>query len=219
MTTSAQTWKISARFYNTKLASGDIEDKIDVFEDWMNGWTLRHAHPLCDSKYVFRDDAGFAVLTIATSYFEPIHSYLTGRPSRGTAKIFFRSGFLSVFPDLPATLTTYGYPSPQALAEQIADEIYDQLRCGLYHEGGTKHKLLIRHDTAPLSFMLEKTTGEVGSIVVDPPRFLAEIQHHLDNYVGKLRDPSQVQLRRNFETFFDHRMSATATVLPPPTHL
>ncbi|MGA3023205.1 MAG: hypothetical protein ABSF98_00410 [Bryobacteraceae bacterium] len=194
-----------------------MEDKIDVFEDWMNGWLLRHAQALCDDKYVFRNEAGFAILMLATAYFEPIESYHTGQSSEGRSKAFFRRGFLRVFSGLPATLSEKGYAEPDSVANKIADEIYDHLRCGLFHEGGTKHKLLIREDTAPLGCMLETTTGEVGSIVIDPRRFLAEVQYHLDAYVRQLRDPSQAGLRKSFEGFFDHRISwSSQTVLPPP---
>jgi hypothetical protein len=194
-----------------------VEDKIDVFEDWMNRWLLRHAHALCDDRYLFRNEAGFAALMLATAYFEPIESYHAGQSSDGRSKTFFRHGFLRVFSGLPATLRERGYANADEVANKIADEIYNHLRCGLFHEGGTKDKLLIREDTAPLGCMLDTTTGEVGSIVIDPGKFLAEVQHHLDAYVRQLRDPSQAGLRQSFEKFFDCRISpSTQTVLPPP---
>jgi hypothetical protein len=209
--------QISPRFTDSKLAPGcAIDDKIDVFEDWMNGWLLRHAHALADQKYAFRKDAGFAILTLATAYFEPIESYHTGQVSHGQSKAFFRKGFLRVFLNLASTLKANGFSNPDKLAADIADEMYVQLRCGLFHEGGTKHKLMIRDDTAPLGFMIDTTTGHVGSIVIDPKKFLAEVQQHLQNYVAQLRDPNQVDLRQKFETFFSLRISSTnQTVLPP----
>ena len=155
---------ISPQFTDAKLAPGcTLEDKIDVFEDWMTGWLLRHAHALCDDGYVFRKDAGFAVLTIATAYFEPIESYHTGKSSEGNSKKFFRRGFLRVFSGLTATLKQHGYPDADCVARKLVDEIYDHMRCGLFHEGGAKYKLLIREDTAPLNAMLETNTGDVGA--------------------------------------------------------
>ncbi len=183
----------------------------------MNGWLLLHAYALSDEVYKLRTDAGFAILMLTTAYFEPIESYHTGRASHGQSKEFFRRGFLRVFSGLPATLTDLGYADPDRVARDIADEVYVHLRCGLFHEGGTKYKLLIRGDTAPLGCMLDRTTGHVGSIVIDPGRFLAEVQLHLQTYVGQLRDPSQIDLRDKFEAFFDHRISrSNQTVLPPP---
>src|SRR5262245_37581457 len=74
-------WRVSPNFDNTKLSSGKIEDKIDVFEDQMRGWMLLHAKGLCSEQYTFRHQAGFAVLTIVSTYFEPIESYYSGRQS------------------------------------------------------------------------------------------------------------------------------------------
>ena len=73
---------ISAHYTDAKLPAGcPVDDKIDVFEDWMNGWLLLHAYALSDEAYKLRTDAGFAILMLTTAYFEPIESYHTGRPS------------------------------------------------------------------------------------------------------------------------------------------
>jgi len=67
--------RISPRYTDTKLATGAlIGDKVDVFEDGMNGWMLVRARALCDNQYVNARESGFAVLTIASTYFEPIES-------------------------------------------------------------------------------------------------------------------------------------------------
>jgi hypothetical protein len=210
--------QVSPLFTDSKLQPGcTLEDKIDVFEDQMSGWLLRHAHALLDEKYVSRKDAGFAVLTLVTAYFEPIESYHAGLSSDHKSKLFFRRGFLRVFFNLPTTLKNNGFMNAEQLAEDIADEIYNHLRCGLFHEGGAKHKLIVRQDTAPLGFMLDMTTGNVGSIVIDPGRFVVEVQNHLNTYVAQLRDASQTNLRQKFEAFFDNKMSPSQpTILPPP---
>jgi hypothetical protein len=52
-----------------------VDDKIDVFEDWMNGWLQRHAHALPDERYVFRLDAAFAALMLSRR-----HIHLDNRP-------------------------------------------------------------------------------------------------------------------------------------------
>jgi hypothetical protein len=210
--------QISPQFHDSKLQPGcTLEDKIDVFEDRMNNWHLQHAYALLDEKYTRRKDAGFAVLTLVTGYFEPIESYHSGKPSDRHSKAFFRRGFLRVFLNLSTTLKNSGAVNADQLAVDIADEVYDHLRCGLFHEGGTKHKVIVRQDNAPLGFMLDMTTSDVGSIVIDPARFLALVQNHLNNHVAQLRDTSQTTLRQNFETFFDLKMlSPQPTILPPP---
>jgi hypothetical protein len=81
--------QVSPLFTDSKLQPGcALEDKIDMFEDQMSGWLLRHAHALLDEKYVSRKDAGFAVLTLATAYFEPIESYHAGLSSDHKSKLF-----------------------------------------------------------------------------------------------------------------------------------
>lgn len=209
------TWSISPKFLNTKLASGRIEDKIDVFEDQIDGWLLNHARGLCSEQYVFREHSGFAVLTLVCPYFEVIESYHIGLESRNRSREYFNNGFMKVFPDFAKTLAKAGYSSPQKLAAKIADCLYEQVRCGLLHEAATKSKVLIRRDTAPLGVMLELTTGDVGSIVIDPCLFLNEVDAHFRIYISKLRDPNETDLRSNFQKFFDLRMSRPGAVLAP----
>jgi hypothetical protein len=210
------TWRVSPKFSNSKLVGGKIEDKIDVFEDQIDGWMLCHARALCSDQYVFRGQAGIAVLTISCPYFEAIESHYVGLSSAKQSCAFFRRGFLRVFSGFEKTLAQHGYSSPHALAEEIADCIYEQLRCGLLHEAATKNKIVIRKDTAPLGFMLEVGTGNVGSIVVDPCLFLNEVDAHFRSYVTQLRDPNQKDLRANFQRFFDFRINRSGAVLPPP---
>jgi len=210
------TWLISPRFLNSKLSGATLDDKIDVFKDRMEGWFLRHAAALSSADYADRGNAGFAALTVVASYFEAIECYYTGQESRNRSREFFIRGFLKVFPDLPGVLRGQGHASPDDLADQIAEDVYKQLRCGLLHEALPRHRLLLREDTAPVGFMIHKSTGDVGSIVVDPAKFVGAVQAHLQVYVGKLRDPTEDVLRHNFERFFDTRSGAGKAVLPPP---
>ncbi len=209
-------WAVSPKFLNTKLTTGRIEDKIDVFEDQIDGWILNHARGLCSEQYMFRNHSGFAILTLACPYFEMIESYHLGSESKNRSKEFFRNGFLRVFPNFVATLAAAGYASPERLANQIVDCLYEQLRCGLLHEAATKSKVLIRKDTVPLGLMLEHTSGDVGAIVIDPYLLFNEVDAHFRRYVSQLRDPKEALLRSNFEKFFDFRMSRPGAVMAPP---
>lgn len=210
------TWSISPKFLNTKLAGGHIEDKIEVFQDQVDGWILNHARALCSEQYTFRAHSGFAVLTLVCPYFEMIESYHVGLESGRRSKQFFRNGFMRVFPKFATTLGKAGYSSPEKLADEIADCLYEQVRCGLLHEAAAKSKVQIRKDTAALGLMLDRTTGNVGSIVIDPCLFLNDVDAHFRSYVSRLRDPNEAELRLNFEKFFDLRMSRPGAVLAPP---
>jgi hypothetical protein len=212
----ATAWLISPQFLNSKLSGGRLEDKIDVFEDRMTGWFLRHADALCANSYPGHANAGIAALTIVASYFEAIECYYSGQDSRNRSAEFFRRGFLKVFPDLPGVLRERGHANPDELADELAADVYEQLRCGLLHEALPRHLLLLREDTAPVGFMIHGVTGDVGSIVVDPRRFVEAIANQFRHYIGLLRDPAQEELRRNFATFFDLRSQAKSVMLPPP---
>ena|SRR2546427_8252631 len=211
-----ETWNISAKFTNDKLKSGDIIDKIDVFEDQIDSWVLLHANALCDDKYNFRQQSGFAVLMLVSTYFEAMESFYAGIESKGKSKEFFRKGFLRVFSELPEILKQKRYQTPQNLAEEIANEVYEQLRCGLFHEATTKSKVMIREDTAAVGFMVEDMTNNLGSIVIDSIKFLARVENHFHEYIGELRNPNEILLRQNFEKLFDLKMSRPRPVMPPP---
>jgi hypothetical protein len=212
----ATAWLISPRFLNSKLAAGRLEDKIDVFEDRMEGWFLRHGRALCADEYGGRTSARFAALTIVASYFEAIECYCSGEESRNRSCEFFKRGFLRVFPDLPASLRAQGHASPDELANDIAGDVYAQLRCGLLHEALPRHLLLLREDTAAVGFMVHKGTGDLGSIVVDARKFVEAVSAHFRVYIARLRDPNETDVRQRFEKFFDLRARAKPVVLPPP---
>ena len=57
--------KISPSFTVDKLRSGQIEDKIDVYEDRVLGWFFRSARSLLSVP-----NSEFALLQLTISYFE-----------------------------------------------------------------------------------------------------------------------------------------------------
>lgn len=118
---------VSPRFKADKLASGMLDDKIDVFEDQVKGWTLQHAFFLTDKSNPSGErNAGFAIPLLCGAYFETIESCYRGRASKqGDSKNFFRGGFLKVFPDLLAKAqgVVKGNPSEEVdklVAERVA---------------------------------------------------------------------------------------------------
>src|SRR5262245_54085153 len=72
---------ISPRFDESKLASGRIEDKIDVFEDQMLGWLVTPAKMMGTSQH-----SGFAMLAVALAYFEPLGQFLEGKAGKSQAQ-------------------------------------------------------------------------------------------------------------------------------------
>ena len=53
-----------------------LENKINIFEDQIQGWLFNPAKDLINNQH-----AGFAILSIVLTYFEPIAQFLEGRTS------------------------------------------------------------------------------------------------------------------------------------------
>ena len=161
---------------------------IDVFEDQMQGWLFDQANQLKPSQH-----AGFGILAIVLSYFEPIGQFLEGKAGRSEKQ--FLAGLAAVFPSVDPSVP-----------ESVYGELYNQLRCGMFHRGITKSKVTItRSGQNPIEVIYSKPDGVVQQITVVPVLLLEESERHLKRYVSALRDPANVQLRQSFETWFRAR--------------
>ena len=181
------TLAVSPRFTLEKLKSGSLDDMIDVFEDQMLGWLIEPANVLREHQH-----AGFSILAIVLSYFEPIAQFLEGK-SRGSKQQFV-IGLKAVFPQLDPRI-----PS------SFFEELYDQIRCGMFHQGLTKAKVVI----APIGpYPIEVIHGpnhEIAQIKLVPVNLIDAIQIHLVQYVIELRNSENMKLRTNFENWFKTR--------------
>lgn len=176
---------ISPRFDESKLAAGSVEDKIDVFEDQVLGWLLTPAKMMASSQH-----SGFAILAVTLAYFEPLGQFLEGKAGR--SEVQFTLGMKAVFPAMAGADSV------------ILWELYNQLRCGMFHRGITKGKVtVVRGTMHPL--VVIRTGTEVTGITVDPWRLLSAIELHLTEYVNELRSGANAVLRQNFARWFDLR--------------
>ena len=193
-----------------------IDEKINVFEDQMRGWVLNHAHALASDQYSFKDHAGFAILMLVSSYFEAIEAFHYGRPSKqGESGAFFRAGFLKVFDEVPKKLSKA--TDPQKLQDELLNELYQQLRCGLYHEAMTKGKIILRHDTGAMGFVFDPKDYSIATIIIDPWQVLVRVENHFTSYIAQLREPKNANLRAAFEKCFDLRVARRTAIIPPVT--
>jgi len=173
---------ISPRFTAEKLDGASFEDVVEIFEDRIMGWLIEPANHLKSEQH-----AGFAILAIVLSYFEPIGQALEGSRNRGGSRKLFSKGLRAVFPDLAAEES-----------DALIGELYEQLRCGMFHDGLTREKVVISPaSTHP--FVVEKNEdGSLKRVTVTPVNLMHHIEMHLRGYVAQLRDPANVQLRHNF---------------------
>ncbi len=84
-------------------------------------------------------------------------------------------------------------------------ELYDQLRCGMFHQGITKAKVIIAPDGSNPIEVIHGTNHEVIQIRLVPVRLIDAIRAHLTHYVRELRKESNGPLRANFERWFNAR--------------
>lgn len=183
------TFAVSPRHTVEKLASGKIEDFADVFEAQVMGWLVEPANHLRYSQH-----AGYAILSIVLPYFESIAQFIEGK-KRGSEKQFI-VGLRAVFPEVP-----------EGTPEGIFSELYDQLRCGIFHRGIAKGKVQIfPGGDFPIAIEWD-SAGQVTCIKVVPVNLIDPIVDHLRSYVAKLREPNNADLRRNFEVWFRERAS------------
>lgn len=182
-----------------------LEDKITLFEDRMLGWKLNIADQLINGSQerLPIQHSGYAVLDIVFSYFEMIAKYEAGFTGRESKK-YFKQGVYSVFPELknisppaPAPLSPVG--NIVSLLDTVLDMMYEGIRCGLYHSGITNGKIFLTGEIkTPIAFELQ-----YQMLIVNPHLLVPKLKIHLHDYVGRLRDANNTDLRTKFEVRYD----------------
>jgi hypothetical protein len=196
---------VSPRYTADKLASRSIEDRIDVYEDRVQGWFIAPTRSLLDIPH-----AEFAVLNLCLGYFEGWAQYYSGEDSTRRSAEFFCRGLSAVFPffDFGDVVRKPGDE------RRIFDVLYEQARCGVAHDGMPRKKVLIRSLPTPIAVSAQIETGEIGAIFVDSRQFLEHIERHFPGYVTALRDPANIELRENFTRTWERVSSGSPILIP-----
>ncbi len=183
--------QISPNFSHEKLESASTDDFIDILEDRVVYWLLKPAKILLETPH-----GDIAAVSLLLSYFEAHAIYLVGQDSLGQSKRFFREGFVDVF-----TSPNHN----RAFLQRVADFLYEQARCGFFHDGIFREKVLFRDDlpgeffvTVPQRNGKPDEGGAIESVVINPRRFLNALVSHFANYISRLRDGAQTDARNNF---------------------
>lgn len=175
-----------------------IEDKIDIFVARIEGWQLGIAQALIENNIPHR---GFALLHIVVSLFEMIGKYRAGFIGEGRSKYFFREG------------AKYIFKQDLAEDEEFFNQMYTNIRNGLYHIGMTSSQVLL-YDDIPGSIGYQQATG---AITVSPDKFVRDLHIRFRDYISELRDSNNVGLRENFEARFDDDNKKTIVANFPTT--
>jgi hypothetical protein len=175
--------------------------KIDLFEKRVRTWQLEPARLLTEVA-----GGGFAALSVIMSYFEMVAQHEQGKLSHGASKENFIFGLRRAFFDLEAL---HG----EAVSNAIAETMYIDIRCGLYHSGSTGPRVLISNDygvpfagegpVTPAEPKKRVRYGLVRRVFVNPRQFVERVIQHFDLYLSGLRNEQNAQLRESFERRFD----------------
>ena len=159
----------------------NIDDKIKIYERQVKEWFLNRASRLIRGK-----NNGFIILMIAISYVEGIEEYRTGESSNRKSKEFFKRGIQRIF-------------SIEGHSNQL-DDFYTQVRCGLFHSGMTKNKVIITDDinSQIIDF------SENDSIKINYKKFLYMIRYDFNKYLKVLKNPRNLNQRSNFNQMFSN---------------
>ena len=182
-----------------------LEDKITLFEDRILGWKLNIADQLINGsqeKSPIRH-LGYATLDIVFSYFEMIAKYEAGFTG-GESKKYFKQGVYSVFPEFKNTSPPERTPlSPVGNVVSLIDVVlglmYEGIRCGLYHSGITNGKIFLTGEIkTPIAFELQ-----YQMLIVNPHLLVPKLKIHLQDYVERLKDANNTDLRAKFEVRYE----------------
>lgn len=166
---------------NESLDPNNLDDKIIIYERQVKGWFLNRASRLLRGK-----NNGFVILMIAISYIEGNEEYRTGVSSNGRSRDFFVRGMKRIF-------------SIEGHSNQLKD-FYKQVRCGLFHSGMTKNKVIITDNVN--SQIIDFSENE--SIKINYRKFLKTIRYDFNKYLIILKNPQNLNERSSFNQMFSN---------------
>lgn len=180
---------ISPKYTNKSFGgSPSYEEKIMIFEDRVLGWQLNIAEELrkqveSDKRSPFQD-AGFAILSILSSYFEMIAQFIEGRDSAGQSKSYFGKGLERVFPG--------------QFHQSDMDMLYSRIRCGMFHSGLVKKGVLISNGyTKPIEYL---TASDL--VKINPLKLSMTLKSDFEKFVEYLKNGAGTPTQANFEAMF-----------------
>ncbi|CAD7779809.1 MAG: hypothetical protein KIIPBIDF_01572 [Candidatus Methanoperedenaceae archaeon GB50] len=100
----------------------------------------------------------------------------------------------------------YQRPPRDNPLSRAADLIYSDARCGFFHDGCFRSRILVSPDashdliiTLPKKNGIIDKQGDIESIIINPNLILSAIESHFEHYLRKVRDMSNKEIRANFE--------------------
>jgi len=159
------------------LDPANVYHKIDIYERQVRDWFLNPAKTFVKSK-----DKKFIALMVCLSYLEGVEQFRRGQSSNNQSRSFFVSAISRIYPN-------------KFLVQDLKD-FYSEARCGLFHNGMVKGKIIINNR------FLESLNFSGNDIEVSPTKFLRDIVQDFDNYVNELK--TNEQSRNYFDIMYSN---------------
>jgi hypothetical protein len=187
-----QAWIIAPGITSSDISDPPtFEEKLQIFERSVLGWQLEIAEIVINGSEDHHNilGSGYAVLSIVASYPEMIWQFANGCESKNRSREAFREGLAMVFSSLDLT---------DSKSVDALNLIYDELRCGLYHDGKARRRVILGGDS---SFPIEL----VGSLIKVNPHLLPRaFIAHFKRFVKDIRVSGEAGPKgENFVRYFD----------------
>jgi hypothetical protein len=161
----------------------DWQKAIVIFEDRIRGRFLNFIDLIKCHEY-----SGFAVLALDCLLIETFQQFREGKDeTRNNSEKYFVN-FL--------TETSFC----EFFNKEIARKFYKQIRCGLLHQAEVKGNSLVRiSQNEPLV----RLTKDGKGVIVNRESFHEQLVRVFEEYLSRLRDPSNEDERNKFKTKMD----------------
>ena len=181
------------------VKSGGVDDWIAAYEDYVDTWFFRRVVRLVDSAKSREErlETGYAVLHLVVGFFEPYERFRSGK--RPKSRKAFKRGFQRIFSQAtPAP--------PRGALEAVADRMYKDVRCGLFHQLHTGADILLMEaeDRGPI-FVHSSASGDIDIIWINPWMFFERVWAAFKDYVDILKNsthPDSATARERFAATF-----------------
>ncbi len=193
-----------------KISDLSFEDKISMFEDWVNGWFFNILKVFANLNEI--NFSGFIILTSSLPYVEMMGQIEQGRSSNRQSRTTFVEKFNKIFraykyeDKIIFSKTCLSFEEFENTNEkkEISEKIYDKVRNGLMHnlmvKSGVKYSFKY-----PFTFEIEKSSiYSIKYIIkINPKRLIADLKEDFNEFIYKLKNsPKEDDIRNKFEKMF-----------------
>jgi hypothetical protein len=134
-----------------------------------------------------REQASFAIIAICFAYLEGVQQYMDGQSSKNAGRRFFAKSFQRAF-------------SSCGLEPSQIDMLYEQGRCGLFHDGMTRTQVIYDMSLG-LAFSVTNN-GSQDLFRFHPEHLLGKVEDDFGTFINLLRGDGNPESRKNFDTMF-----------------